>query len=278
MADPSIAMSLGDLAIRVGEYLGICAYNASTGVAELPAASTHDRDLLFRLVNDGYRRFLGANPHWHFLTPLFTITFDPTGVGAQCVNSEAYRYYMPDGFTGSFVAPLTYDDDGPMSKLDRVSEGVIRELRAAGDSTGDPTMYAIRPVPQGTVPTSTSPKWEVIFWPTPNTAYTVTGRARVFPNKLSADTDKHVAGYQHDHVILAAGMAEAERQRRGVTGQMEVQYREALSEAMRMDSESRPRKIGDYGDKTEVGGRNAGYRPYTGVDSYTSFSAGVVEF
>jgi hypothetical protein len=276
MADPTIGMTLEDMAIRVGEYLGIAAYNASTGVAELPATSTHDRDLLFRLVNDGYRRFLSANPQWHFLTPLFDITFDPTGLGAQCVEDEAWRYYMPDGFTGSFVNPFTYPEGGPAISMDRVSEGVIRELRASGDSDGDPSMFAIRPIEQTSTPLSTSPGWEVIFWPTPGTVYIVTARARIFPNKMTATTDKHAAGYQHDFVILAAAMAEAERQRKNIVGQMEENYRIAIAEALKMDSDSRPRKIGDYGDKSETGGRVPGYRPYTGVDTYTSFSAGQV--
>jgi hypothetical protein len=66
MADPTLSMTFGDLIMRVAEFLGVADY--SGGAAAVPT-DAHDLDLCKRYVNDGYRKFINANPRWQFLTP-----------------------------------------------------------------------------------------------------------------------------------------------------------------------------------------------------------------
>lgn len=253
MADPTLVMTLETFAIRVAEYLGIAKYNASTSVAELPDASTHDRDLVFRLVNDGYRRFVSANPRWNFLSPVISIT----------TSAGDFDYDMPDNFTGSLADPFTFTSDGPgYERLWEVSEDQIREWQAINGDTWSttPTHYAIR-----SKNSATPPRFEVLFWPTPDTAYELLARARLFPNALSSTTDKTVAGFQHDQAVLYAALAEAERQRMNMpNGPMERMFQEQLKVSMLMDREVATRNLGNYGPKC----RTAPGRLYTGVDNY----------
>jgi len=74
MAEPTLVMTFSDFQIRVAEFLG-CAYYGAAGdeAAQVPT-DAHNLDLVKRLANDGYRRFINANPTWNFLTPTFTIT------------------------------------------------------------------------------------------------------------------------------------------------------------------------------------------------------------
>jgi hypothetical protein len=237
MADPTLGLTFRDLQIRVAEYLGVADYSGGTAA---PPSDPHDLELVKRLVNDGYRRFIAANPRWQWLTPLITITFDPTGAGSQCVAGDASRYYMPDGFYGSLVEPFTYGSTGPRVYIRAVNEAVIRALQSAGTASGYPTLVALRPL--AVTAASTGQRWEAVFWPTPGADYTVTARARLFPDKLVNDTDRPISGFQHDQAVLYAALAEAEKLRHNKAGLMEQSWQQALAAAARLDMEAAPRR------------------------------------
>lgn len=63
--DPTLRLTFDLLRIRVAEMLGIAPVLAGN-VAALPT-DVHDLDLVGRLVNDGYRRFVSENEKWSFL-------------------------------------------------------------------------------------------------------------------------------------------------------------------------------------------------------------------
>ena len=256
MATPSLSLTFQDLIIRVAEYLGIAYYGPDgTEAAQLPV-DPHDLELCKRLVNDGYRRFLTGNPRWQFLTPTIQITFVP---------GQA-EYDMPDGFYGSILMPWTYPPNGPHLTISTVSEGAIREMQAGGDVSGDPAYVAFRP--KAVDAATDGARWQAIFWPTPAAEYTVTARARLFPDKLVDLTDRPVAGFQHDEAILAAALMEAERQRGDGMGVQAQNYADALKRAMEQDKQAAPKRLGDYGDRSED--RLRAQRPYTGVDTYNN--------
>lgn len=76
MADPTLGLTFSDFQIRVAEFLGMAYYGSNgQGAAQVPI-NTQDLDLVTRLVNDGYRRFIGENPKWIFLNVPITITFN----------------------------------------------------------------------------------------------------------------------------------------------------------------------------------------------------------
>lgn len=254
MSTPSLSLTFQDFIIRVAEYLGIAYYGADgTEAAQMPV-DPHDLELCKRLVNDGYRRFLTSNPRWQYLTPTIQITF---------VAGQA-EYDMPDGFYGNVLVPWTYPASGPHLSITTASEGAIRQMQAGGEVNGDPAYVAFRPK---TVNAATDDaRWQAVFWPTPGAVYTVTARARLFPDKLTELTDRPVAGFQHDEAILAAALMEAERQRGDGMGVQAQNYADCLKRAIEQDKQAAPKRLGDYGDRSED--RMGPQRPYTGVDSY----------
>lgn len=334
MSAPTLALTFQDLIIRVAEYLGMADY--SGGTIAVPA-DAGDLERCKRIVNDGYRRFIGSNDKWQFLTPLFSITFvssytgtatsgsvttlvdttrtevnnffngytfsitGGTGAGqsgtitsytsathtfafpalttapdststytvapAVCVAGDNSRYYMPDGFFGRVMDPFTYGQSGPKIRVNEVHEERIRELNASGAASGDPQLVAFRPLPVTVA--AEGQRWEAIFWPIPNNIYTVTSRARIFPDKLVNNGDFHIAGFSNDEAVLKACIAEAERQGDDVTGVQEKAFLAALQRSIDMDKQSAAKRLGDYGDKSE---NKAGYwqRPsnYYSVDTY----------
>ena len=343
MADPSLGLTFQDYIIRVSEYMGT-EYLGPLGnqAAQLPV-DAHDLDLAKRLVNDGYRRFVKANPKWNFLNLPTSLTFAPTpttgqvttggtnsftdsalagvfadnalvGFGvtvthqdsstdeytvtantgatgaitlaavygpgetivigdsytmaaAPVVSGQPWRYYMPDDFYGLLLTPWTYNIGGPRLTINVVSEPEIRELRAGANTTGTVSACAFRPVPTTTA--SSGKRWEAIFWPQPAGQNTITATYKRFPQQLVNNTDRPISGFEHDDTILAAIIAEAERQRGDALGPREQAFQRALAESMKLDARSIEVKSRDFGDKSEDR-VPFGRRPlsYYGVDTY----------
>jgi hypothetical protein len=335
MADPSLSLTYQDYQIRVAEYLG----NAYTGAAGTSAAAvpvnTYDADLVQRLVNQGYMRFLQANPRWNFLnvptsvtlsalaltgictagtsntftdTSLIgntsisagwglTITHADSSLDEQYVSSfnsgtgqvtitgtfvetpqvgdsyslmasppnvfgQPWRYFMPSDFYGDVLTPFTYNIGGPRLTVNTVDEVTIRELRAGANTAGTVSNCAFRPVPatNSSVPAS---RWEVLFWPAPSNANTLTCVYKRWPSAFSSNTDRSVAGFQHDLTILAACIAEAERMMNDKAGEREQFFQAILKQSMDLDARASHKHVSPYGDRSEervgMGGRPLNY-------------------
>lgn len=341
MVEATLAMGFQDFIIRVAEYLGIADYGSSGGVAAGVPTDAHDLDLCKRLVNDGWRRFVGAQARWNWMSPLISLNLVPatlgtvqsatsttftdtnrtegtnvwtgatvailTGTGAgtsQTVASNTSggvftmtsawpvtpdststynlipassqlvdptdnsRYYMPDGFYGQIIGFWTYPAQGPRLKIQNCNENHIRQLYAAsGSVTGNPWLAAHRPVARTVGPYQQ--RWEVLFYPTPLTAYTIQARIRVYPNKLVNLTDRTSAGFEFDEAVLAACFAEAEAQRMDKPGPKAQSYTDVISRAIGIDRANSPKRLGYNGDRSDDA-YGPGRRPlnYYSVDTY----------
>lgn len=269
MAEPTLAMTFQDMMIRVAEFIGVADY--SGGAAAIPT-DAHDLDLVKRVCNDGWRRFCNAQARWNWMEPLTTVTFDPTGLGAQCsAPPDPSRYFLSDGFMGQVIGFWTYDSTGPRVGIKTTDENHIRQLYAAsGGVTGNPWLAATRVLASSVG--AYANRWELMLYPTPATVYTISGRIRVYPNKLVNNTDRHNAGIQFDEAVLAGMMAEAEIQRGdGKPGIRGNAYTDIISRAIGMDRANAPKRLGYNADGSD-GYRSMG-RPssYAQVDTYTPF-------
>lgn len=346
MGDPSLALTFDDFRIRVAEYLGIAYLGADgTQAAQIPV-DAHDLDLVTRIVNDGYRRFIGENPKWNFLNVPFSFNFvaqysgtatsgsvttlidssqanvyaDNFFVGyglrvthadqsvtvytitastgtsgtltftsstavaagdtyelaaATAVEGQNYRYYLPDDFYGILLTPFTYEPGGPRLTINVISESEMREIRAGANTSGTVSACTFRAV--NTTNTSSGKRWEVMFWPSPNGTSRITAIYKRFPSKLTTGTDKSIAGFEHDDTILAACVAEAERQRGDKLQEREQMYQSKLAASVGLDQRATPTRSRDFGDRSED--RVGGGRPlnYYGVATYVS-RAGTISF
>jgi len=267
VSEPTLALTFQDLIIRVAEQLGVADYTNT--VAAVPTDAL-DLERCKRRVIDGWRRFYDSNPSWYWCLQTFSITFDTAGTSDIVVDSAAWRYYMPDGFHGDMVGPLVYtNDDAPRIQILEATVTEILSARAASSHTGHPSRYALRPLLN-----DPHHRWEVVFYPTPGAADTVTGRCRVFPNMLIQLTDRVNCGPAFDEAVLAACKAEAEGQRIEGAVAMQGKWAEALVRAVASDRRSAPNNLGDYGPGQAV----AACRPYTRVDTYTNMDGTVHTF
>lgn len=264
MAEATLRMSFRQLVIRVADFLSVADYSGAS--LSVPSDSL-DLDLCKKLVNDGYRRLIGAH-EWKWLTAPISLTFQSGTVAA-----DDSRYFLPAGFAGQLMTPWVYQYDGsgsPLIQLVTVDETVIRDLWISSQRrTGDPTHIAHRPLTVATV--SGGQRWEAIVHPIPTDNHTITAKARIYPDAMTEtglDTEFAISGAAHDQTLLALSLAEAERTRDERPGPMWAYAQEMLATSLKYDRETGPRRLGlDYGDKTEH--RVRSLRPwYSGVDSY----------
>ena len=259
MAEPTLAMDYEDLILRVAEHIGKAYYGAAGDSAAAIPTDARKLDQCKRIVNAGWRRFYNANALWNWTLPTFSITFDPDAEGDTIVDGEVWRYYMPDGFYGQIVGDLTYAENAGHIEIEQTAESLIRAKYASADVSGYPSLYAIRPLSG-----DDARRWEIIFWPKPSAADTVTGVCAIYPNKLIELTDRPNCGVQFDEAVLAACIYQAERDTDTEVSQATSDdWARALGNAVLIDRRSAPAKLGDYG-----GGKVAAGRPYTGVDTY----------
>lgn len=255
MPDPTLNLAFSALRIRVAEYLGLAYLGAAGDEAASLPTDAHDLDLVGRLVNDGYRRFLTDHEKgWNFLTVPLLVTFGTSLVASP----DRSRYYLPDDFYGVLVQPFTYpaNTSAGLTTIDPVPEFVLRELRATSNASGFPSVVALRAI--NTTATATGQRWEAIFWPPPTGTEVVTAVYKRFPAALSAATDRSVAGFVHDGSVLQAALAEAELQRNDRAGPREAAYQAALLRSKLIDARTTAPRGGGYGDPNAREGRGLG--------------------
>jgi hypothetical protein len=185
---------------------------------------------------------------------------------SQCVAGDSRRYYMPDGFYGSFINPFTPPPNGGYPNVNLVNEELIREMYAGASAAGYPTYAGVRPLQA--LATSSGKRWEVVFWPTPSTSYVLTARCRVYPDKMVNLTDKHICGPQFDEAIMASALAESERSRNDASSYHADNASKRIASAILLDKEAAPKRQGGYGDRSDdvrLPMRPYGYK---GVDTY----------
>jgi hypothetical protein len=322
MSDPTLGLTYDDFRIRVAEFLGVAYYGPNGDQAAQLPVDAHDLDLVSRIVNDGYRRFIGENEKWNFLNVPFTLQFvtgtagrrraaapRPSWIPASrrrsdsffngftpprharrgsvdivhvtaytgathtftfsagnssrrrghatqlaastAVEGQNYRYYLPDDFYGILMTPLHL-------RRGRASPDPINEVdegRPSGNCGPVPTPAArLRPWPSVLL-TRRLPRPQTVggsvLAPPPGVER-MTATYKRFPQKLSSGTDRSVAGYQHDDTaIMAACVAEAERQRGDAIGPREQAYQAMLERAMKLDARASEARAKEFGDRSE---------------------------
>ena len=96
--DPTLRLTFADFQIRVAEYLGIAPY--TLGVAAVPT-DAHDLDLVGRLVNDGYRRFITDYDRWNFLNVPLSLSLVAQSTGS--VTASTGTTFTVGALAGTFA-------------------------------------------------------------------------------------------------------------------------------------------------------------------------------
>lgn len=258
MAESSLSLSYLDYRKEVGGFLGWGRTFESWSQQQLNAVDD--------VIASGLRQFYvppltpgQQSAHvWSFLRPVTTLT----------TVAADYDYTLPDDFA-SIDGPFTYAatvQQWPPAQI--VGERVIRELRQAVDRSGRPEVAAIRSLASdGT----NGQRFEVVFYPTPNAAFTLTYRYNLMPSILSAENPYPLGGELHAQTIRESCLAIAEQQFNDTIGIHTQLFMQRLEASIRMDQRnSAPDLYGYNGDNSRDPGacvrcENRAFVTYNGV-------------
>lgn len=180
-----------------------------------------------RIIASGVRRFYngslkGETHTWSFLTPVDSL---------QMKAGEAV-YDLPEGFV-SIDRPFTFQDgSGQAVRLEPRAEGALEELRSNEDIEGRPEYYAIRSKPSSS---GSGTKYEVLFYPKPDLAYSLSYRYRLIPPKLDENNDLHLGGAQHSETLLEAVLSSADSLIEDVERHHQPRFEELMANSIAID-------------------------------------------
>lgn len=143
------------------------------------------------------------------------------------------NYDLPDDF-GGMEGNLVYAEGSNKEDVRIIGEGKIRSLRSGSTSRTYPAYAAIRPKKQ-TV-TTTGQRFEIMFFPITDVAYTLSYRMLVLPELLVTSTITHpYGGATHAEAILASCLAAAESQEEEKRGVKWQEFQDRLAASIQID-------------------------------------------
>jgi len=226
----SLELAFSDLYTKVAEFLGLG--SSPTGT---------DLTLCKNLVYRGYRKFL------------FPLEMNPrTGIrktyvwsfrrqqGTLITEGDKWIYELPTDY--AYIAgKLKFAAGENYPNPEIRSESQIIGMRTADNTTGYPRFYAIR---AGKYYKDTGQTYEIILWPTADSAYTYLYPYVVNPPKPSADTDVFMGGVMASECILEHCLAVAETQEDDTIGIHTQLANELTIQLIQQDKMNHPVELG----------------------------------
>jgi hypothetical protein len=240
--DSNESHTFGELMLEVAEYLGISGFDEES---ELPVLPTDRNDLRLcrKRVQEGWERFLDAEPYWHFLDRRHEIV-----TMSDVYAEDNARYRLPWDFAGIISGDkLAYAPGGPSLAIKVVAEHEFIDLQQ-GDApgSGQPWYATVRPLP-AVDPATKKPLggYELVFFPEPTSAYTIIVPFRSQPTRHWDVLDRHPAGAHMNRAVRFACIAEAEaRDANMADGPMKAEWLSARLEAKAHNDRIKPRNLG----------------------------------
>ena len=239
--ESTLSLSLTDLRKEVGWYW--------LGERTSGNWSTDELAQIDDIINSGLRQFYHPSPggiaqkghKWSFMEPTTTLS---TVAGTD-------DYTLSANF-GGMIGIATYaTTDNRWQPIETTGEGRIRLLRQrdSGTSQSDPRFMAIRPKSSDG---SNGQRFELMLWPTPDKAYTVSYRYHALPSKLTTGNPYPLGGEAHAETILASCLAVAEARQENNAGIHAANFMQRLQASIAYDRHMHtPNVTGYNGDASD---------------------------
>jgi hypothetical protein len=230
MAESTLSISLSDLQTEVGRFLG---YDVDPAQWSDAVAGEVDR-----VIQSGIRQFYyppaveGVDPgyEWSFLKPVAELTTADGDVAQD----------MPDNF-GRIVGDLHFDASVYAQSITIISEHRILALLQQNDDEGRPRHAALRfKESDGT----NGQRQEIVWWPTPDAAYTLTYRYEAFAGKLTESNAYPLGGMRYAELIIESCLAVAEQRANDERGLHWEAFTRLLVTAVAQDRKNGARYFG----------------------------------
>lgn len=184
------------------------------------------------LVKTGYLNFLTAYD-WTFRRKYETLT----------TETGKFVYELPEDF-GGLRTPFIFDNASGYPAPKEASEAHLMELRSFGEHNSYPYNFSFR---TGRYDPQTGQRSEVLFWPTPDSEYTLYYSYHTMPPMMVNDTDVPLCGAEMAECLKQFCLAAAEREQDEASGVQNEAMNSLLQRAIQMDKLREPRSVGCSG-------------------------------
>jgi hypothetical protein len=233
MPESGLSVTFFSLRETIGHYLGYGrGYDGNWTTEEL-----QDID---EAIKSGLRRFYYPPDYeWKFLKPVTSID----------LVADQGDYDLPDDFAFMDCNYMTYPSNTSLDQYVEITgEQRVRRLRRdTTNASSRPYYAAVRPKKiDPTAATNEGQRFELIFYPIPDSAYTLEYRYEVIPYSLSA-ADARVypyGGAPHAETIQQACLAAAEALYNDGATQHQEQFKQMLRSSIKRDMQLGPRNLG----------------------------------
>jgi hypothetical protein len=191
--------------------------------------TTEEAATIEDLIRNGLRQFYWPGPlqdgstiRWSFLSPQASLN----------LSASAYAYELPADFGGN-ARSFSFEADSDLAPPVEVSEQNLRTLRSSNPQSGKPSYYAVRPKASAGAATQ---RWEVLVYPTPATAYTLTYRYDIVPPMLTEAAPYPLGGAMHSKTILESCLAAAEEWSNDASGLHRGLFTQHMANSAKIDA------------------------------------------
>ena len=199
MGESTLLLTMDDLKAGIADHLGF--------TRDSTAWTTRQTEQITASLNAGLRQAYfpplldgQAAPHtWTFLKPTFRLS----------TVAEQTEYDLPDDLFG-IEDDITLGSESILSAnptIRMVSPEKMLALRQSVSYSGVPVHAAMR---TKTADGHSTPRYELMIFPTPDTAYTLTMRYCLIPQALTADASYPLGGAIHSEMLMASCRAAAD--------------------------------------------------------------------
>jgi len=213
-------------------------------------------------VQSGLRQFYypdaveGVDPgfEWSFMKP--TTTIDTV--------ADTATVALPDDL-GRVIGCFHFEPNLHVRPIPIVSEAMILSRQQQSLIAGVPTIAAVR---HKDSTGDDGQRQEVVFWPTPGTAYTLTYRYEAYASKISATYPYPLGGMKHSELLLESCLSIAEQRANDEAGVHTEKFHRMLITATKRDLKNGATYYGNMGkpdDSYQMESRSSGVINYKGV-------------
>lgn len=222
--ESTLSLSLTDLRKEVGWYW--------LGERASGNWSADELTQIDDIINSGLRQFYHPSPgglapkgyKWSFMEPTTTLS---TVAGTD-------DYTLSANFGGMIGVATFATADNRWSPIEITGEARIRLLRQrdSGTAQSNPRYMAIRPISSSG---SNGQRFQLMLWPDPDKAYTVSYRYHALPGKLTTGNPYPLGGEAHAETILASCLAVAEARQENNAGIHTANFMQRLQASIAYD-------------------------------------------
>lgn len=204
--------------------------------------SRERREQVYRCVRSAERKFYRAYG-WSFLRQRLSLS----------IVASTSDYDLPDAFGGFFDSFLSFAAaNNQLCPVKNTSVPLLLRARQYTNVTAaiQPHLFAVNAkAATGT----TGQRFEILLFPTPIAAGTLTGVYYANPDATTDTLPYELGGAIHSEALLACCLAAAELERDKKPGPMKSEYDEALAQSLAHEKSTGPKHFGYNGDDSGGG-------------------------